>query len=66
MTSISSVSSAASAALLLKPQAPTTATTASTASPAPTVGSSSAAKVPPAIAALSLRGGDSDGDNDGH
>jgi hypothetical protein len=67
MTSITSVSSAATASLQLKTPAQTAVDSGpATSSSVPTVGSSSAAAVPSAIAALSLRGSDSDGDNDGH
>lgn len=65
MTSISSIPATAAASLTSKPSAPAIADSDTGRTSAPTVGSSSAASVPSAIAALALRG-DSDGDFDGH
>ncbi len=65
MTSISSVTATTTASLPSKPQRPATTDTALAQTAALKVGSSSAANVPSAIAALALRG-DRDGDADGH
>lgn len=65
MTSISSVGASAAAAILQKSAMPSTSQPVAPSSPpsAPSVGSSSAAKVPSAIAGMALRGA-SDGDAD--